>query len=262
MYKRRIETNCKVVSASFYKKSNFIADKDEWIKKIKEEENCKYYVNQDSLIDDRTRAWCAIPLHDLVEPLLTIRSEFKAKNDKNKEQFYKNIINSLYGVLASRYFSVSNTILTNNITDTVRTQIWMLSRPLNAIQTITDGCSFELNNIFQLKKKIDKKPGLATLSNLEKLKNHRSIKAMSLNGLDWKTILNERDSFYIDNINDYVTKHCDEFWQHYDLKINYNLIHKMEHLSFEMYTFKKTNYMLKNINGEVLVVIRGLKSMN
>ena len=58
------------------------------------------------------------------------------------------MINTLYGVFASKFFKIGNTVLADNITAKARTYVWVLSKCLNCNQTITDGSTYGLNLVF------------------------------------------------------------------------------------------------------------------
>jgi hypothetical protein len=100
------------------------------------------------------------------------------------------LINTLYGVFCSPYFSVSNTILANCIKARARLGVWMASRPLKGIQCITDGFAYSPTEVFQFKNTNNlKKPGLKVLSDLELLQNYRFLEKTSLGKIDWKHLL-------------------------------------------------------------------------
>jgi hypothetical protein len=55
--------------------------------------------------------------------------------------------NTMYGVLASSYLVTNNFVAANQITAWARAEAFALSQSLNAIQTITDGCTYRLDQI-------------------------------------------------------------------------------------------------------------------
>jgi DNA polymerase elongation subunit (family B) len=78
---------------------------------------------------------------DEIKRLKIFQKECEDKNDfegvknyKDQQEFFKLIINSIYGVFASKYFNIGNVILANNITARARLNIWFASRPLLGIQ--------------------------------------------------------------------------------------------------------------------------------
>ena len=182
-----------VETAVLWKKSDQVFDIKEWADHVlKDNNSLTYSVENQGLMDKRTIKWFAFPINIFIDPLLEKRNFLKKmyKNEKNPERkkdlfsqqnSVKLMINTLYGVFASKYFKIGNTVLADNITAKGRTYLWILSKSLNCNQTITDGSCYGLKEVFFLKQN-GRKPSLDTLSNLEKLKNHRSIKKGSLGG--------------------------------------------------------------------------------
>jgi len=109
--------------------------------------------------DHRTRAWYAVPLRELVEPLMEKRAYYKEQrkqaiqlsaewdNYNGLQLFFKNTINTLYGVLASPHKKISNVCVANNITARARATMWMMATAVNGFQSITDGCQYDLNGV-------------------------------------------------------------------------------------------------------------------
>jgi hypothetical protein len=87
---------------------------------------------------DNFRGWVAFNLGELiVTPVRKLRSKYPKKTAEN--DFYKLIGNTVYGVLCSKYFPVSNVVTANNITSGVRTGVYCLEKGLNSHNSITDG---------------------------------------------------------------------------------------------------------------------------
>jgi DNA polymerase family B len=132
--------NCNVVSAIFYKKSDYHSDPKEFLKSLTHTSDFYYYnVTNQSYSDERSRTWTSIPLNGFIQPLITLRKEKKklmkdATNDDEKRKYdglqylIKTIVNTTYGVLASPYFQVGNIVVANNITARARLAVWMSSR--------------------------------------------------------------------------------------------------------------------------------------
>ena len=55
--------------------------------------------------------------------------------------------NSMYGVLASSHLPTNNFVGANQVTAWARAEAFALSQALNAVQTITDGCTYRLDQI-------------------------------------------------------------------------------------------------------------------
>ena len=52
------------------------------------------------------------------------------------------MINTLYGVFASKFFRLGNTVEGDNITAKARCHVWKGAKSLNCNQTITDGSTY------------------------------------------------------------------------------------------------------------------------
>ncbi len=68
-------------------------------------------------------------------------------NGSATEQAFKLITNSTYGVLAAPYYCVNNFVAANVITATARAGAYVSTQALNAVQTITDGCTYRRDQI-------------------------------------------------------------------------------------------------------------------
>eukprot|EP00607_Mallomonas_marina_P006348 CAMPEP_0182426788 /NCGR_PEP_ID=MMETSP1167-20130531/13305_1 /TAXON_ID=2988 /ORGANISM="Mallomonas Sp, Strain CCMP3275" /LENGTH=600 /DNA_ID=CAMNT_0024608473 /DNA_START=92 /DNA_END=1891 /DNA_ORIENTATION=- len=125
--------NLEVQTAAFYPKSKKL-EKDQFVKEIQENPGSYTYSKEGRTnFDDRTRAWCEVPLSGIIKPLLNERKRLKQEGAKhpekaglykNKQLFVKLIINTIYGVMASGFFSVGNSIVANNITGKARGYVW------------------------------------------------------------------------------------------------------------------------------------------
>lgn len=217
--------------------------------------------------DGRPREWTGIPLKNIIKPLREKREKLKQqiKNNINVKQNnalqeqYKLILNSIYGVLASPYFEIGNTVLSNNITARARLQIWMASRSLNGIQCITDGFQYQPNNIYEIKEKNDgmiRLPGLKTLSDLKNLQNHRSIIKTTLGKKDWTDYFQTQNDD--ENLNKLAEEHLKNFWNNYNLKLMYKLEHKQENSAKEMFYIKKAHYSQRLRNDTINHKYRGI----
>ena len=251
--------DCKVITAVYYSQDDFIESKEEWLSLIDKDMTTKekekqplYYVdnNQNITIDNRSRKWCKIQLDGLINPLIKERQHLKKliKEEIDPEirmayeslqKMIKNISNTFYGIIASSYFEVGNIVLANNITAKARNSIWLYSRALNGIQTITDGFQYQPDFIFQLKntQNIFRKPGLMELSNLYTLKKNRYIRLISLNNINWDEAYKNHNP-EINNLDIYAKNHIEEFLKVYGLEPAYKTEHKVEHTSYKMFYIK------------------------
>lgn len=100
--------------------------------------------------EEECYAWCEINIGDLiVNDLLKKRKQY-SKNISEEALFnelYKLFINTIYGDQVSPYFDIGNTCVGNNITARARCMAWYMEKGFNGFQTITDGCTFELNKV-------------------------------------------------------------------------------------------------------------------
>jgi hypothetical protein len=60
---------------------------------------------------------------------------------------WKVTANTMYGVLASSHLATNNFVAANQITAHARAEAFAMSQALNAIQTITDGCTYRLDQV-------------------------------------------------------------------------------------------------------------------
>jgi hypothetical protein len=253
--------DCYVESACVYKKSDEKSQGD-FIKTLQEadpSECYKYDPEIQGVTDKRPRCWTGIPLKDLIEPLLKLRKELKNLVKQKVEPFLngclqnvvKLITNTTYGVLASTFFEFGNTVVANNITARARLNVWLMSRTLMGFQSITDGCQYQPQEVLTIKKinpenkdqKI-KLPGLETLSDLRKLKEHRFIKTVSLGGEDWPAYISniKKVTDFNARIDVLAHEHLKTFWDHYGLQIQYDVEHKPDHIAKILFTIKSSHY--------------------
>ena len=104
---------------------------------------------------DCSKVWIRIDLKPLMTILITERKLHSKNTPMNK--FLKDVINTVYGCIASEFFSIknaciSNVIVGNNITARARCLVWCMSKGLSSAMSITDGGVFEVNNVNKFKK--------------------------------------------------------------------------------------------------------------
>ena len=100
--------------------------------------------------------WTSFNLGDiLVNGLIDIRAIEKklrtyvdGKEVRTPEEvLVKYFINTVFGDLTSRYFKTGNVVAGNNITAKARLMCWMMEKGLYGFQSITDGCTFDINQV-------------------------------------------------------------------------------------------------------------------
>jgi hypothetical protein len=208
--------------------------------------------------DDRTRAWVSLPIKDFIGPLVEERNKLK-ENPEQKPlcNTYKLFINTLYGVLSSPYFRISNTVVTNNITARARLETWKL-KALRNLNSITDGGLYELNGVAFHG---DKKAGLELLSDMESWyikgdKNNKGRSIGPLGGVDWQarleTIKTEEDLIALGKeLDSLATDHLNEFWGAYGVPLRLTVEHKPLHTSWRAAYYGKGDYALRPLLEDV-----------
>jgi hypothetical protein len=152
-------------------------------------------------------------------------------------------------------------VIANNITAKARLGVWMVSRSVKGLQSITDGCMYTPDRVYS-KTENSIKPGLQTLSDYRLMEKHTSIKTTSLGGFNWFDLFAKKKSYEeypsIDNL---VNNHVKSFWRNYNIEFPYDIEHKNTHMSTKSFYIKKAYYMYKDFTtDEVCYKIRGLRS--
>jgi hypothetical protein len=124
-----------VVSACYWDSEKKIEDVGDWVDRVLESSG-EYFFDPvtKSVKDSRSRFWCALPLKDFIGELVSKRKEIKKRAQQTSDPRFREkllaqqnalklLINVLYGILASPYFSVGNTVLADNITARARYKV-------------------------------------------------------------------------------------------------------------------------------------------
>ncbi|NES06309.1 MAG: hypothetical protein F6K22_27940 [Okeania sp. SIO2F4] len=280
-----------VVTAMYYLKADKMSVEDWMWEVIKDKgsftgkSNSKD--NNQAIVDTRTRKYFEIPFEGLFGVTTDKRNEVKAKSKLHKgtdlgrkllaeQTFLKLFNNTGYGVLASVYKPVCNTLIGNRITSEVRTAAWMMAKATNGFQTITDGLAYQPNNVFKLNtSKSDKrKPSLTVLAKQQTLKEHRNISCGKMCGIDWEIEINKFATTYLTSNNvdkikvmsefalkldTALTSHIKEFWSNYGIDFNLEIEHKIENTAFKWACIGKADYAFDSIFGERKYKVRGSK---
>lgn len=132
--------NLEVETAVFYKQSDKANSIQEWTDTVLNEPGKLHYdMDIQSLNDKRSRKWFGFAISKFISPLLSHRKKLKAemksainqliKSQLNSEQTsVKLLINTLYGVIASKLFHIGNTVVGNNITARARVHVWLVGK--------------------------------------------------------------------------------------------------------------------------------------
>lgn len=254
---------CKVVCGAYYCKQDEVTP-EEFTRVMRDRELRGGYTvpknNPGNLSDERSYAWCRVPLDDFVGSFLTYRKKLKnlSKSDdvepdlRHKYNLVQNnvklFINTLYGCLASPYFPIGNAILANNITDKARVGAWMIGKALALLQAITDGGAYSNDSVRYLKSHLKNfyKPSLHTLSDFDRLNKCKSVGT--------KKLIPDFDNFYERAKNDLkqvhkeldaiATTHVNEFWSHYNLSLPFDIEHKEDNTARRMIYTNASDYLL------------------
>lgn len=152
-----------VESAILYPKSEQCNSVEELLERTKIEEGENTCILEYKSLDDLTRkimtecesyAWYGVNLGDfIIDDLIARRKTYPKKNSDGSvnsfNELYKLLVNTLYGIMASPFFDISNTIVGNNITARARALAYYIEKGLYAFQIITDGGTFDLNKVVQ-----------------------------------------------------------------------------------------------------------------
>lgn len=195
--------------------------------------------------------WFSIDLKDFISPLIQKRrfyqSEYKkTKNsqDNANQASLKLIINTLYGCIASTFFSIGNVCVANNITSFARANMWLMTKALNGHQSITDGCVFSPEDVlFHNQGKI-RLPGFAILSNSNKFSKQRYISTGSLGKENWKDFYTNYNYFNGIDVNKLIVDHINYFCSKYKLKLKLNVELKMDNTALKSAHWGKAHYSL------------------
>ncbi|MFM6195167.1 MAG: hypothetical protein ACKPEN_11240 [Planktothrix sp.] len=144
--KKNAVINCSLI----YKKSDEVSTPtDEML------EGATLSKDTDTLIK-ASKNWIRIELKGLITTLLLERKKHPKKTPMNT--FLKLIINTIYGTIASEFFSIENAcvssvVIGNNITARARCLAWCMGKGFHSVMSITDGGVFDVNNVLFYKKK-------------------------------------------------------------------------------------------------------------
>lgn len=244
--------NAYIESSLIYERKNEVKEVTSCMKKGAE------LSNDANVIVKGSKKWVRVELANLATLLLTERKKHPKKTPLNT--FLKLIINTIYGCIASEFFSVknscvSNVIVGNNITARARCLGWVMAKGLHSVMTITDGGVFDINNVLEFKR--------MSLNLLEQL--HR----------DNFNVPSDRQFFarqkpLLDNVISIDTsidlKEVDRLaWEHLKNIFTDLDIFKFNQFSFEskfayhkLILHSKVDYLLETATGEKTVAFRGM----
>jgi hypothetical protein len=287
----------------YYPRSQQAVDMEAFVDHILADKGAVTTDGKNNVVDARSRVWYGVKLEYftgvLVDQRGVIKGQMKAAKkagDKalakalhGKQDMFKLFVNTLYGDLASVYFSFGNTVLANVITDKARVGAWQMSKALRTVMEITDGGMYEaLAVAFN---RGDTKPGLEVLSDWRKWKQTNRARKINrtlepLGGLaeeiwqKWFVLyhqytIDKRNAETIDDkagveaasscmkhmetqIDSLADYHIRLFWQQYGLSFEFGIEHKYEHTSWSAGYISKSDYCLQVVGGgEPVIKKRG-----
>lgn len=156
------------------------------------------YINERS---EECTAWYAVNLGEfIIDDLLAWRKICPKKNSDGSKNamntLYKLCINTLYGVMVSPFFKISNVVVGNNITARARIACWYAEKGLYGILSITDGTPFDMNNVVYALK--NRRVTAQSVVNLHREDNpgKRQLRLAPLGGyknikLEWMNVIEE-----------------------------------------------------------------------
>jgi hypothetical protein len=250
----------KVVAAGYYPQSLEMSI-DEWT---------TYHGTKDGLGgkyrkgDNRSRHWCRIPLEGFISRFLSYRKILKSKIENKGDSYdlrqnaVKLFVNTTYGDLAAPYFPMGNTILANNITAKARTGVWLMSKSLLTVQSITDGGMFTWEGVLSLKDA--KKPSMHVFANRQALRTHRSTKVVQLTHKDVLEWLRDGGKEAEKGLDRLCLDHVNSFWSVYGLSLPFDIECKYENTARQAVYFGSSDYLLyETLKHPYVLKCRGAK---
>lgn len=240
-------------SAAAYLKSNRIQDITEWTSVVLSDKGTFHTTGglHNSLLDTRTRAWYGVELENFIGKLVSTRNELKKSKATAKQTVLKLFINTTYGVLASPYFDVGNTIVANNITGRARLGAWMLAKALHTRQSITDGGMYSLVEVPYFS---GYKPSMNALVDqttwVSKGKGY-------CRGID--TLPGYTEGCNLDAV---ATAHINNFWAPYNIQLPFEIEHKLSNNFTKASYISKAHYKLEATVGDPVYKVRGARRYN
>jgi len=226
--------NLEVVAGIYYLEKDRVNSIEDLTKSFLEDRGSyKFNTKLNCLQESRTHTWFSIPLSNLVTPLINERVMLKNKKDSfslAKQVGLKNIINTLYGVITSRFFSINNVVVAENITSKTRGNVWLLAKSLNTFLSITDGGPFSLQSVNFIRSDLPslKLPGIHILSYYKYFNHHRSFISKPLGDINWKYLFdNNTPPEKLPDVGCLALDHIKKFWSHYKIEITFGIEIKM-----------------------------------
>ena len=160
--RKELLNNIKVVSWMVYPQSTRCDSYKDYLDKVDNHTGSRVFKRnklrtslvERNLIDSSHTYWFGDTLGELIIKHLVInRKRYPKKPRHPLNDYYKLLCNTIYGVLCSPYFDISNALIGNNITSRCRHEGWQFMKACYANSTITDGGTFNLNRVIYRRSK-------------------------------------------------------------------------------------------------------------
>ncbi len=236
--------NLEVLSAIYYEDNNCTENLEDFLENALKDEGTYEFIN--SIQDNRTHFSFLLPIKNFIGPLLTKRKELKSlKKDliaQAQQHTLKYIINSFWGIITSVFFPLNNVLVSEQVTSSIRSKVWLMSKAFNTVLSITDGGPYSLMNV-NLSLKGRHKPSISKFSNYNLYKEY--FNRGPLGNINWITLFQNNVSPYegeFENLDRYANNHISSFWAFYNIEIDFKLEHKIERCFIKGAFFQKAHY--------------------
>lgn len=263
------------------------------------DKECKLiYNNTEVYSDKKTPGWIRIQMEDIMDKLLRARKSHPKNGtveNKSMNSFLKLVINTIFGCTASEFFSepgrtISNVVIGNNITARARALGWLMAKGFHSHITVTDGGTFDVNQVMDFNWKYMSLNALERLSvinheidmtvfvegdrnSYKKFAKHKPLfnRAISFDKCD-KDLQDtkELNNKKLPSQDDYVSNLDARAWQHLKEQFGGNQTCPIDILDKEQFDFEtkdvyigidlcsKINYRLIKPDGSSKIAYRGL----
>jgi hypothetical protein len=256
---RRAFLGLEVVTACFYRASDR-RDMNAWVDGVlaAEDGGVRACCDPGERPDQRPTLWHGVPLEGFISRLVDERRRLKARargGDPGagpRDAVLKLLVNTLYGDLASRHVELGSVVLANNITARARVGVWMPAKALGLRQTITDGGFYCPDAVPHWQ---GKRPGLASLSNLERwaVARDRRRTWQPLGARAWTPGVCPDDADAV------ARQHVCAFWGPYGPQLPFALEHKRDHAFLAAAYWSKADHAFQLPDGRRILKTRGKK---
>lgn len=206
---------------------------------------------------EECHAWYRVNLGGLIiTKLLKLRSKYSKTDPKEAtmNKFIKLVINTVYGDIVSPYFAIGNTTVGNNITARARSMAWYMEKALHGIQTITDGCTFDINHVIKSRYKLNRSKYEEVVEKDTTKKTDISLGPL----LGRKLVYEEAISMDKLFLADLVMKHIIKSFK--KPKVIYQFKFEIKNIAFGIATHGASNYQLRTKDNIIETKMRSYKN--